>query len=134
MGEGNAAPAVRADARVLLQAAQVRDADEALAGDIPPRQLDDYHSGAAALAAQVDRILTSIESSGERQIADRELTQRVVMGTLGSLSVGAVTWLLRAGFLLTGMFSPIPMWASSRIPGTVYLFRLGRCCEIGGHA
>ena len=30
----------------------------------------------------------------------------------GTLSVGTVTWLLRAGSLLTGVFSSIPLWSS----------------------
>ena len=31
---------------------------------------------------------------------------------LGTLSVGSLTWMLRAGSLLTGVFSSIPLWAS----------------------
>lgn len=65
-----------------------------------------------ALVAEIEGMTQSIVEQGEKRIQDEVFKQNVIKGTLGTLSVGSLTWLLRAGSLLTGLFSAIPMWSS----------------------
>ena len=112
-GNDDAAPGAAADARMLLlQAAQERVSSRIEAGEIELRELTDPRSAEALLAAEVEQMVAEMAQRGEQQIVEQEFAQKVIKGTLGTLSVGSLTWLLRAGSLLTGVFSALPVWSS----------------------
>lgn len=53
-----------------------------------------------------------MQASGEQRVIENELTHTVITSTVGTLTAGSVTWLLRASSLIAGMFCSIPLWTN----------------------
>jgi len=110
-GSSTGAPRAVVDARaLLLETARGQGLGRVQAA--VAQEPDGLQRSAPALVAEIERMTMEMVQKGEQQIQDEVFTQNVVKGTLGTLSVGSLTWLLRAGSLLTGVFSAIPMWSS----------------------
>ncbi|MCB1745208.1 MAG: cadherin-like domain-containing protein, partial [Gammaproteobacteria bacterium] len=64
------------------------------------------------LLDEIERMTLDITASAEDRLERQAIRDVVVKGIVGSLSVGSVTWLLRAGSLATGVLSSLPLWSS----------------------
>ena len=103
----------RPEMRMLLLEALVASRQESMHMSLPDIVETNVSSGEEeALIAELTRMQSDMVANGEEQVANEVIRQGVIKSAVGTLSVGSVSWLLRAGTLLTGVFSSIPMWST----------------------